>query len=279
MNGNNYYPSKDPIVKLKQEMILRNFSQKTTKSYLYYISNGLKYANKSPRIIKSEDIRNYLEYLAKSKSVATLNIAYSALKFYFEKILGRKFFISIPRAKQNKKLPVVLSKNEIKRMIGVMSNPKHKFLIQFLYATGLRVSEVVKVKMSDIDLDRKLVLVNQGKGRKDRYTLLADSLVNIIRKQKKLKEKGAYLFTSRDGKSHWQVMSAQKVVKAAANKAGIDKNVSVHTLRHSFATHLLEQGTDIRYIQELLGHSRLETTQIYTKVSQKNLSEINNPLD
>ena len=127
----------------------------------------------------------------------------------------------------------------------------------------MRVSEVVKVRISDIDTDRMLVRVVQGKGRKDRYTLFANFLLSIVGMQRKLKEKNDYLFTSRDGKGHWHVMSVQKVVKEAANRVGIAKNVSAHALRHSFVTHLLENGTDIRYIQELLGHKRLETTQIY----------------
>lgn len=279
MNGNSYYPSKDPIVKLKQEMKLRNFSQKTITSYLYYTNNILKYANKGPKMIRSEDVREYLVYLAKNRSASTLNIVYSALKFYFEKILRRKFFVSIPRAKQDKKLPVVLSRDEVGRMIEVINNPKHKFLIQLLYSSGMRISEVVKLKMSDIDFDRSLILIRGAKGRKDRYTLLAKSLVGGLEAQRRVKDKDDYLFTSRDGRSCWSTMSAEKVIKEAANKASIGKNVSAHTLRHSFATHLLEQGTDIRYIQELLGHSRLETTQIYTKVAQNILVGIKNPLD
>ena len=272
--------SRDPFINLERELRIRGFSDKTVKSYLYYNKVFIDYANKSPKEVRNEDIKKFLEYLVnKGMATATLNLVINALKFYYIQILKRKLFYNIKYVKKNKKLPIILSKSEIKRMIAVTNNPKHKFLIQFLYATGLRVSEVVKVKMSDINLDRKLVLVNQGKGKKDRYTLLADSLIKPIKKQKELKEKNDYLFTSKDGKGHWQVMSAQKVIKAAANKARIDKNVSAHTLRHSFATHLLEEGNDIRYIQELLGHKRLETTQVYTKLANNSLKKITNPLD
>ena len=141
-------------------MKLRNFSQKTVNSYLYYITYLLKFANKSPKMINSQDLRGYLEYIAKNKSASTLNVAYNALKFYFEKILHRKFFVNIPRAKQSKFLPVILSKQEIEKMIKATDNPKHNFLIQFLYSTGMRISEVVRVRMSDIDMDRKMILVS-----------------------------------------------------------------------------------------------------------------------
>lgn len=273
--------SRDPFVNLERELKIRNFSSKTVKSYLYYNKQFIKFASKSPREIKNEDIKKYLEYLIKDKkfSSSTVNLVINALKFYYKQILKRKMFFDIKQAKKEKKLPIVLSKQEIDKMIKVIKNPKHKFVIQFLYSTGMRVSEVVKVKMKDIDFDRKLILIRCGKGKKDRYTLLANSLIKILKRQSKLKKKNDYLFTSFDGKKHWHVMSVQKIIKSASELAGIRKNVSAHTLRHSFATHLLEKGIDIRYIQELLGHKNLETTQIYTKVANNILSEIQNPLD
>lgn len=283
---------REPMHNLERELKIRKFSRKTVQSYLYYNRKFLDFASrrtkkgfgagvkKSPREVNNLDIKRYLEHLVDRKlSGSTLNLAINALKFYYAGILKRRFFFDIKHVKKNKKLPVVLSKDEVKRMIEVTDNPKHKFLIQFLYATGLRVSEVVRMRMSNIDLDRKMVLVRQGKGGKDRYTILPDSLMGTLRNQENLKCDDDYLFTSRDGKTHWHVMSAQKVVKQAARKAGIGKNVSAHTLRHSFATHLLEQGVDIRYIQELLGHKRLETTQIYTKVTAGKLRGIESPLD
>jgi len=279
-NSRTTQESRDPFVNLERELRIRKFSIKTVKSYLYYNKKFIEFASKSPREIKNEDIKKYLEFLVnKNFSSSSINLVINALKFYYKQILKRKFFFDIKHAKKDKRLPIVLSKQEIKKMIDAVDNPKHKFLIQFLYSTGMRVSEVVKVKISNIDFDRKLVLIKGGKGRKDRYTLLADSLVKILKEQKKVKGKNDYLFTSRDDKTHWHIMSAQKNIKQASLRAGISKNVSAHTLRHSFATHLLEQGTDIRYIQELLGHKNLETTQIYTKVAKNVLSEIDNPLD
>ncbi len=283
MNTQNFRKTRDsrnPFINLERELNIRKFSPKTVKAYLYYNKKFIDYANKKFLDVKNDDIKKFLEYMVnKGVAASTLNLIINALKFYYTQILKRKFFYDIKHVKKDKKLPVVLSKKEIQRMVDVMHNPKHKFLIQFLYATGLRISEVIKVRMSEIDLDRKLVLVNQGKGKKDRYTLLPNSLIDIIKKQKKIKDKDDYLFTGRGGQNHWNIMSVHKIIKIAANKAGIDKNVTAHSLRHSFAIHLLEQGTDIRYIQELLGHSRVETTQIYTKVAKNILSKIKNPLD
>ncbi len=279
MNQNQYYPSQDPMVKLRQEMKLRNFSPKTIKSYLYYISDCLKKSSKQARAITGGDIRNYLENLADlGAASSTLNSAYSSLKFYFEKILRRKFFFAIPRAKKTQHLPVVLSKTETRKMIMAVSNPKHRCIVSLLYGTGVRVSELTHIRMRDLDLERMVLLVNQGKGRKDRLTLLPKSLKGVLTKQSKLKTPDDFLFTNGRG-GRLTEASIQKIVAAAAQHADIGKNVSPHTLRHSFATHLLENGTDIRYIQELLGHARLQTTQIYTHVAGQNLAGIKSPLD
>jgi len=269
---------RDPLYNFQQEMKLRNFSPKTVKSYSYYITNILQFANKGASSISAEDVRSYLEMLADSNSSAsTINSAYSALKFYFGNILHRKFFVNIPRAKKEKKLPVVLSKDEIKRMIEVVSNQKHQCILQLLYGSGLRVSEVIKVRMSDFDFDRKLLHIKQGKGNKDRYTIFSEKLLTILEKQKKIKEANDYLFTGYDNKKPLTVVSINNIVKQSATKANIQKNISAHSLRHSFATHLLENGTSIRYIQALLGHARLETTQIYTQVTNPNLKNITSP--
>ena len=173
----------------------------------------------------------------------------------------------------------MLSKEEIERMLAKTTNPKHNFLISLMYSAGLRVSETIKIHMRDFDLDRKIIMVRQGKGQKDRCTLLSEKLIPILKKQLLLKKPGDYLFTGAQGNGHLTSESAEKIIKRAAETAGIAKKVSCHSLRHSFATHLLEAGTSIRYIQELLGHSRLETTQIYTKVANNNLQNIKSPLD
>ena len=279
MNGTNKFPSKDPIEFLKQEMKLRGFSQKTVKSYTHYISECLRFASVSPREVTTAIVRGYLDFLATSgRSASTLNTVYSALRFYFEKIMKRSFFINIPRAKNKSRLPTVLSKQEVNKMLDLTKNPKHHCIISMLYGCGLRVSELVNIKMLDIDLDRKMLRVYKGKGSKDRYVMLPGKLFSILSSQENLKSKDDYLFTN-DRNGRLTTRSIGKIVKKSADLAGINKNVSPHTLRHSFATHLLEDGTDIRYIQELLGHARLETTQIYTHVANKNLKGITSPLD
>jgi len=279
MEYKSYFPSQDPMLKLRQEMKLLQLSEKTVKSYLHYISSFLTESRKSPREASTQDIRGYLEKMANcGVSASTLNTAYSALKFYFGRILHRKFFLALPRAKKVKSLPTVLSKEEVERMIGVMENKKHKCIISLLYGTGVRVGELVRIKMSSIDLDRMVLLVFRGKGMKDRVVILPNKLRETLLIQSRLKLPGDYLFTNGRG-SRLTEKTIEKVVKQAAEKADIRKHVSPHTFRHTFATHLLENGTDIRYIQELLGHARLQTTQIYTKVAVNNLQKIKSPLD
>ena len=168
MNQSNYYPSQDPILKLKQEMKLRGFSPKTVKSYLNYIIKCIKIANKSPRNINGDDIRNYLELLKnKGDSNSTLNTAYSALKFYFETILRRKFFVTIPRCKSQKKLPEVFTQEEIRKILATIKNVKHKLMLGMIYASGLRVSEIVNLKVMDLSFQDKTLKIRQGKGNKD----------------------------------------------------------------------------------------------------------------
>lgn len=279
MNSPHYRPSRDPMELTKQEMKLRGFSQKTIKSYIHYINEVLRFASLGPREVRTTDIRDYLEFLATSgKSASTLNTAYSALKFYFESVMKRGFFVNIPRAKNKKRLPTVLSKPEVNRMLEVIANPKHNCIISIMYGCGLRVSEVVSIRMLDIDLDRKMLRVYRGKGDKDRYVMLPEKIMPILKKQMELKQKNDFLFTNpQNGKMNTR--SLDKIVKNSVSLANINKNVSCHTLRHSYATHLLESGVDIRYIQDLLGHVRLETTQIYTHVARSNLESLKSPLD
>jgi len=278
MPSPHYRPSRDPLLLLQQEMQLNNFSRRTIKSYTYYIQDCIKYTRVVPNSVLEVHIRDYLTYLqSQNRSASTLNTAYSALKFYFQKILRRKFFVHIPRSKQEKKLPSVLSKEEIKRLIEATNNPKHHTILALLYGTGMRVGELVHLRIHDLDFDRQLIHVVQGKGKKDRYTILPTSLIPILQKQKSLKQSQDFLFTNRKN-THLTEKTIERIVKNAGTKAKINKNISPHTLRHSFATHLLEGGTNIRSIQELLGHSRIETTQIYTHVSIKT-TIIKSPLD
>lgn len=271
---------REPLNNLERELKIRGFSRRTIEAYLLYNRLFLEFIKKSPREVTNEDVRRYLEFL-KNKNCAnsTLNVALNALKFYCRQILKRRFFFDIKGAKKSSYLPIVLSKQEIARMLEVTENPKHHFLIALMYSAGLRVSEAIKIRMGDFDIDRGMIMVRQGKGQKDRCTLLAQKLIPVLKAQISLKRPNDYLFTGAHGQGHLTSESAEKIVKKAVEMAGISKKISCHSLRHSFATHLLEDGTDIRYIQALLGHARLETTQIYTKVANTALRKIASPLD
>jgi len=283
MNGNYLYPSKDPMAKLSQEMRIRNFSQKTIKVYLYYNRELLRFASyKSPKEISKRDIKDYLDFLvSQGRSASTINLAINALKFYYEGVLGRKFFsfnLGIKRPKKGKKLPVVLSKQEILSMIETMDNSKHKLAIELLYGSGLRVSELVNLRISDIDFNRKVINIRAGKGNKDRITIIPVKVLKKLSLYLSEFKPLEFIFESYEPGKKLSSRSVQKIVSEAGQKAGIRKKISAHCLRHSFATHLLEQGTNLRYIQELLGHARLETTQVYTKVAVNKFNEINDLL-
>lgn len=271
---------------LRQEMKLRGLSQRTVKSYLQYITRCLGYARKSPRDIAAIDVRAYLENLAdRGLSASTLNTAYSALQFYFARILQRSFFLHIPRAKQEKRLPIVLSKDETRRMIDTTTNPKHKCMLQLLYGTGMRVGELVRLRMGDVDFERNCIMVIRGKGAKDRVVMLPETIRPTLLNQRRLKQPDDFLFTNgRDPNKSGRAGrltegTVQAVVTQAATRAVITKQVTPHTLRHTFATHLLENGTDMRFVQELLGHSNIRTTQIYTHVAATALARMVSPLD
>jgi site-specific recombinase XerD len=194
-------------------------------------------------------------------------------------MLKKKFMYEIKRPHKDKKLPVVLSKEEVAKILSSIDNIKHKAILMIIYSAGLRVGEVVKLKVEDVDSNRMLVHVKGAKGRKDRYTLLSKTALEILREYWRKYKPAKWLFEgARDGR-YLSTRTVEKLLTHACEKAGIKKEVSVHTLRHSFATHLLESGTDLRYIQELLGHANSKTTEIYTHVSTKSLGKIQSPLD
>jgi integrase/recombinase XerD len=272
---------RDPFYNLERELKIRGFSRNTVDSYVYYNKDLLKHANKSSREISTEDIKEYLLCLKdKNYANATLNVAINAIKFYYGKILHRRFFFDkeIARTKKAKKIPEVFTKDEVRGILGTIQNVKHKLMLGLMYSSGLRVSEVVSVKVNNFDFQGKLLFVRGAKGAKDRTTILSEKVVGVLEKYIKNKKPEDYVFESdRGGKLTER--TAQKVFSIALKNSGVKKCTSCHSLRHSFATHLLESGTDIRYIQALLGHARLETTQIYTKVAKNNLQNIKNPLD
>ncbi len=232
--------------------------------------------------IPQAEVEKYLLNMLENNDNAHsfVNQAVSAIKFYYREVLNKGDYISgIARPKKEKKLPSVLSQSEVISIIDAIHNAKHKALIMIIYAAGLRVSEVVKLKISDVDSDRNLIRVYQGKGRKDRYTLLSKAALEMLRIYVKDYKPTGWLFPGYKNDEPLTTRSVQKVFSRACQKAGITKNATVHTLRHSFATHLLEAGVDIRYIQELLGHSSSKTTEIYTHVSTRHISSIISPLD
>ncbi len=225
-------------------------------------------------------VPNFLYCIDHSKlSENTIHSRMNAVKFYFEQVLQRpKFFMEIPRPKKRNVLPKVLSQNDIREMFEVTKNPKHKLLLQLCYGMGLRVSELVNLKISDIDSQRMQVLVNQGKGKKDRYVVLPESILVQMRDYFKEFKPKEYFFEGQKG-DQYAARSAQKVFKEAMRKAGINKKIGIHSLRHSYATHLIEQGTDIRFVQELLGHNNIKTTMSYTHLTDSRKRKIKSPLD
>lgn len=217
----------------------------------------------------------------KQTSHSFANQAISAIKFLWINILHmpNNEIEYLPRPKKEKKLPNVLSKEEVLSLLKSVDNEKHKTILFLIYSAGLRLGEVVRLQINDIDSKRMLIKVIQGKGRKDRYTLLSDVALKQLRKYYSIYKPERWLFPGGKEGSYLTERSVQKIFERACQKAKIRSDVSVHTLRHSFATHLLESGTDLRYIQELLGHSSSKTTEIYTHVTEKKLSNIRSPLD
>lgn len=210
-------------------------------------------------------------------SGATLNLYINSIKFFYTQVLRVGFFGGIKMAKQPKRLPTVLSREEVKCVIDGIGNKKHRLMIALAYGAGLRVSEVVAIKKCDVDLSRNLLNIRGGKGNKDRVTILPEKLVNDIGYIMAMKDKDDYLFESERGGKLCS-RSLQKVFERALARTGVTKNATFHSLRHSFATHLLEDGVSIRYIQELLGHSSIKTTEIYTMVTSPGIMKIKSPL-
>lgn len=253
------------LVKLNEEIKLRGYSSQTAKAYLLVVQNYLK-LGKAPR--------EYL-LLQTDKSKSTVRSTYFALQFFHDKVLHKSFKEDIPLTKNSLKLPVVLSKQEIQNMIEQENNLKHKLVLMFLYYAGLRLDEVRNLRWNDLDFERGTIHLKTAKGDKERVIFLHNKLKEITQIYG-IKQQGL-IFNSQLG-NKYNKRSIQLIVTKNAKKASIKKNVTPHTLRHSFATHLLEAGTDIRYIQALLGHKDLKTTQIYTHVANKDITKLANLL-
>lgn len=267
------------LEKLQTELKIRGFSSKTIKAYVKKNEAFLEFIGKDENSITVDDVKSYMAHLMdRGQKPASVSLAMSSLRFLYDEMLGKGLFTKIKLPKLEQKLPTVLSKEEIRKMLDSTTNAKHKLLISFLYSSGLRVSEAVSMKIDDLDLNERMGIVRAGKGKKDRNIILSESLVNDLRKYLGTrKDENPYVFDIKD--RHIVVRQAQRVVSEAAKKADIKKRVFCHALRSSFATHLLEAGTDIRVIQELLGHANLATTQLYTKVSKEQLKRVKSPMD
>jgi len=260
----------------------KRYSENTIKIYTSYFRDFVNYFNdRELKEIKGEEINAYLLQLIKKSNISgsQQNQRINAIKFYYEKVLGReKQYYHIERPRKEKRLPDVLSKEEVKAIINATENIKHKSIISIIYSCGLRRSETINIKLEEIDSDRMLVKIRGAKGKKDRYAQLSPQALMLLRKYYKKHTPKLWLFEGQTG-GQYSVESVFNVVKAAAKRAGIKKRVYPHILRHSFATHHLEQGTDLRYIQEWLGHESSKTTEIYTHVKNSDFMKFKNPLD
>ncbi len=247
--------------KLSEELKLRKYSKQTEKAYISIIRNFLE-ADLQPREF-------LLRYTDKSRS--SLRSVYFALKFFYENVLTQKFDERIPIAKNKVMLPVVLSKEEVNGMLEATLNLKHRLILMFLYYTGIRLNEMINLKWEDIDFQREVIHLKITKGEKERVVFLHDNLKKFI-EYFNIRKEGLILLSNLG--SRYDKRTIQLIVRNAAKKAGIKKRITPHTLRHSFATHLLEAGADIRHIQKLLGHANLQSTQIYTHVANKDIKKL-----
>lgn len=269
----------DFLQKLEVELKISKNSEYTLRNYLESNLRLLNFLNKSPDQVEEDDVKLYLSKNLADRASSSIILFLSAIKYAYSNVLGKDITLRIKRPKKEKKLPSVLTKEEVKKLLDSTETRKSKLMISLMYASGFRVSELVNLKVSDFDFDERTGYVRQGKGKKDRFFNIPNFLFRDLKRHaEKQKEKNQeYFFSGPKGKLSSR--NLQKIVSLTAKKAGIKKDVHCHTLRHSFATHLLENDIDIRKIQELLGHSDLSTTQIYTHISQQELKKIKSPID
>lgn len=264
------------------EMTLRRFSLKTQEAYVAAVAGLARYYKQSPEKINKQMIQDYLLYLMQKRKLAwsSCNVVVSGLVFFYSKTLGMdSMYLSMPPRKKDNKLPEILSAEELEQLFAALTNQKHRTVLMTTYAAGLRVSEVVGLKVTDIDSKRMMIRIEQGKGRKDRYTILSERLLKELRIYWRMYRPSSWLFYSTRREKPLTDRSAQRIYYHAKDEAGIQKGKGIHTLRHCFATHLLEAGVDLRVIQMLMGHKSILTTMGYLQVTRKHLSSAQSPLD
>ena len=265
----------DAVDRLQTELKLRGFSPLTVRNYSFFVGKFLKNCDKTAEAVDQEDAKKYLASLYDSKSKNTIMLAAASLKFFFQEVIKKEFTdVRIP--KKDKKLPEVLTKDEVLKLINSAETRKSRLMLSLLYSSGLRVSELVNLRPQDISFAENIGWVRQGKGSKDRMFILSNGLGTELQDYLRKHKDSKYLFSF---DAPLTTRNIQKIVKHVRTRSEIQKRVTPHTLRHSFATHLLEAGTDIRMIQALLGHSSLNTTQLYTHISSDQIRKIQNPLD
>lgn len=259
------------------EMKLRNYSPQTMKVYLMYNRHFLTFCRKPPQQVTTRDIRAYLLHLlGKQYSSSAVNLAHNAINFYYQQVMKRKFVV--PFQKREQKVLEDATAEEIKQMLAVTKNQKHRLLISLLYAAGVRVSEAVRVKLEHLHFEKKLLLVKQGKGKKDRYTILSDTVIREIKEYLLQRPyQSVYLFASRDG--HICEKTAEEILSQAKAKTGLSKNITPHTLRRSFATHHIGQNTRLEFIQSMMGHKDIRTTRAYQYITPAHLQQVRSPHD
>lgn len=267
------------LKRVETELKIRNYSRKTAKSYLRCLHEYFEFKGSDFAEPDVEDIKKFLlQKQTRQLAPQTINLSLNAIKFFYQSVIKSPQRIDIKLVRRSKKLPVVLSRVEISAIIKGIRNSKHRLLISLAYGAGLRVSEAVGLKVKDVSLEELTLHLKQAKGKKDRITILPEKLKTDIQNLIAGKDKNDYVFASERG-GRLTTRTAQKIFETSLEKTGIKKDATFHSLRHSFATHLLENGIDVRYVQELLGHQNIRTTQRYTQVTNPSIRNIRSPFD
>lgn len=274
--------SKDALRDYREQLDRMRYSGNTKTMYVHYFERFLQYFHgTSAEAITDHQINRYMQHLLHTKKIgmSTQNLIINAIKFFYERVRKRERKVyALERPLKAQKLPTVLSEREVAAILKAIDNLKHRTMLQLIYAAGLRRSELVNLKTNDIDRQRKVINIRGAKGKKDRITLLSEKFIVLLEAYLREYAPKMWLFEGAGGEQY-SASSLQKVFTAALQKSGVTKEATLHTLRHSFATHLLEKGTDLRYIQALLGHNSSKTTEIYTHVTTKGIDKITSPLD